>query len=118
MSFFILENHTDKDVVVLCCTGRENIEKHQAVLVEVLDGTFYSNFETEKGTYPTWIFDKSKLPEIEKFLEDADEMESILSLPDMESIIDELCRRLERVESKLEELSVKRQEAPSTKHRR
>lgn len=102
MSFFI-EISKDEKTVILFSTG-EDIDKYK-VFLSNMGGTFFRELETLKGgKYPAWIFDINKKLEVEAFVAENDENESVHSLPDIESIIDEIFRRIENLEKAVENL--------------
>ena len=110
MSFF-LEASEDKNNIILFSAfssggekAGEEAEKYKTYL-STLGGTYFRELATKNGNkYPAWIFDVSKRPEIENFIEENDDSGSVQSMPDFEAILDEIFRRLDSLEQKMEEL--------------
>lgn len=95
MSFFMED---DNKVITLFFTGGAPPSVFQKKISAEMGGTFYARLKSERGFYPAWIFDRSKRLQVEEFLEDADDADSVNSYPDIDAVLTELCRRVERAE--------------------
>lgn len=101
MSFFIEDG---KNATTLFFAGSGTPSVYQKKLSLELGGTFYSKMKSERGYYPAWIFDRTRRLHVEEFMDEMDDSESIKSYPDLEPIVEELCRRLERAELEINKL--------------
>jgi hypothetical protein len=101
MSFFI--EIPSEETVVLFSTHKDN-EPFKRYLSE-LGGTFCRELATQKGTsMPAWVFEAAKKADVEAFVAENDDNESVASLPDVELMFDEIFRRIESLEKMYEQL--------------
>jgi hypothetical protein len=105
MSFFVevIDGDAAPSQVVLFSTHTDN-EPYKRYL-SGLGGTFCRELESKRGTKcAAWVFDMSKKLEVEAFVLENEDKESVESLPDVEQIFDEIFRRLESLEKTVEAL--------------
>jgi len=102
MSFFT-ESSTDGNQLVLFSTHKDN-EEFKRYLSQ-LGGTFFHELESQRGhAYPAWVFDGDKKEEVETFVSENEDNESVTSQPDLEWILDELFRRIENMEHAISDM--------------
>lgn len=98
MSFFT-EIHND--TIILFSKYPDN-EPYKRPLNK-MGGVFYAAVEaSDNEKYPAWIFDINKKDDIESFVYEQEERESVNSLPDIELLFDEIFRRIEKLETTME----------------
>ena len=103
MSFFIESQPSDTTTIVLFSTHTDN-DPYKRNLSN-LGGTFCRELETQQGNkHPAWIFDVSKKDEVEAFVAETDDRESVTSQPDVELYFDEIFRRLESLEKAMDNI--------------